>query len=157
MRWKRSLKRLKSQPSATTDQVVVSLKGNVDLPNEVPFLQQTGADGIGLMRSEYMFLNRQPPPDEEEQYEILCQVAKGMEGKPITFRTFDVGGDKTPDILRTPHTENPALGLRGIRYALAAPALLKTQFRAVLRARNSADIRILLPMVTSLEEVVNAC
>ena len=156
LRWKRSLKRLKSQPSVTSNQVEIRLKGNVDLPNEVGFLLQTGADGIGLMRSEYMFLNRQTLPDEEEQFSILRQIAEHIDGKPITFRTFDVGGDKAPDVLHTPKTENPALGLRGIRYALTASNLLKTQFRAVLRACASADIRILLPMVTSLEEVVNA-
>jgi len=156
LRWKRSLKRLKSQPSLTSDQVFICLKGNVDLPNEVDFLLQTGADGIGLMRSEYMFLNRQTLLNEDEQFEILKQVASRMEGKPITFRTFDVGGDKSPQVLHTPKTENPALGLRGIRYALAAPNLLKTQFRAVLRACELGDFRILLPMVTSLEEILHA-
>ncbi len=156
LRWKRSLKRLKNQPSVTSDQVFIQLKGNVDLPHEVGFLLQTGADGIGLMRSEYMFLNRQTLPEEEEQFEILRQVAARMEGKPITFRTFDVGGDKCPDVLHTPKTENPALGLRGIRYALAVSGLLKTQFRAVLKACNFGDIRILLPMVSSLEEVLHA-
>lgn len=163
LRWKRSLKRLKSQPSVTTDQVSVLLKGNVDLPNEVDFLLQTGADGIGLMRSEYMFLKRQNLPNEDEQFEVLKQIVSRMEGKPVTFRTFDVGGDKFPDILHVPETENPALGLRGIRYVLTAPDLLKTQIRAVLRASLFGDIRILLPMVTSLEEVLlakemlNAC
>ncbi|MBR1778354.1 MAG: phosphoenolpyruvate--protein phosphotransferase [Alphaproteobacteria bacterium] len=156
LRWKRSLKRLKSQPSVTSDQVSIQLKGNVDLPHEVDFLLQTGADGIGLMRSEYMFLNRQTLPSEDEQFEILRQIASRIEGKPITFRTFDVGGDKCPDSLHTPKTENPALGLRGIRYALTASDLLKTQFRAVLRACCFGDIRIMLPMVTSLEEVFHA-
>ncbi|MBO4520219.1 MAG: phosphoenolpyruvate--protein phosphotransferase [Alphaproteobacteria bacterium] len=155
LRWKRSLKRLKSQPSLTSDQVFICLKGNLDLPHEVDFLLQTGADGIGLMRSEYMFLNRQTLPNEDEQFEILRQVASRMEGKPITFRTFDVGGDKSPEVLHTPKTENPALGLRGIRYALSDPELLKTQFRAALRACEFGDIRILLPMVTSLEEVLH--
>lgn len=156
LRWKRSLKRLKSQPSVTTDQVFIRLKGNVDLPNEVDFLLQTGADGIGLLRSEYMFLNRQTLPSEDEQFEILNQVVSRMEGKPVTFRTFDVGGDKCPDVLHTPKTENPALGLRGIRYALTASDLLKTQFRAVLRASCFGDIRLMLPMVSSLEELLNA-
>ena len=156
LRWKRSLKRLKSLPSVTTDQTFISLKGNVDLPHEVDFLLQTGADGIGLLRSEYMFLNRQTLPTEDEQFEILRRTALRMEGRPITFRTFDVGGDKTPDILYTPKTENPALGLRGIRFALTSSGLLKTQLRAVLRASCFGDIRILLPMVTSLEEIFHA-
>lgn len=156
LRWKRSLKRLRSQPSVTSDQTFIRLKGNIDLPHEVDFLLQTGVDGIGLMRSEYMFLNRNDLPSEDEQFEILRQIASRMEGKPITFRTFDVGGDKCPDILHTPKTENPALGLRGIRYALTTASLLKTQFRAVLRACCFGDIRILLPMVTSVEEVISA-
>lgn len=156
LRWKRSLKRLRSQPSVTSDQVFIRLKGNIDLPHEVDFLLQTGVDGIGLMRSEYMFLNRRDLPSEDEQFEILRQIASRMEGKPVTFRTFDVGGDKCPDVLHTAKTENPALGLRGIRFALKTSALLKTQFRAVLRACCFGDIRILLPMVTSVEEVVSA-
>lgn len=155
LRWKRSLIRLKSQPSVTTDQVFIQLKGNVDLPHEVDFLQQTSADGIGLMRSEYMFLNRSSLPSEDDQFDILRQIASKMDGKPITFRTFDVGGDKCPDILNTPKTENPALGLRGIRYALTTPALLKTQFRAILRAGNYGDFRIMLPMVTTVEEILH--
>ncbi|MBR4126068.1 MAG: phosphoenolpyruvate--protein phosphotransferase [Alphaproteobacteria bacterium] len=156
LRWKRSLIRLKSQPSLTSDQVFIELKGNVDLPHEVDFLLQTGADGIGLMRSEYMFLNRQTLPSEDEQFEILRRTVLRMEGKPVTFRTFDVGGDKSPDILYSPKTENPALGLRGIRFALTAAGLLKTQLRAVLRASFFGDIRILLPMVTSLDEIFHA-
>ena len=156
LRWKRSLIRLKSQPSLTSDQFFIELKGNVDLPHEVDFLLQTGADGIGLMRSEYMFLNRQTLPSEDEQFEILRGTVLRMEGKPVTFRTFDVGGDKSPDILYSPKTENPALGLRGIRFALTAAGLLKTQLRAVLRASFFGDIRILLPMVTSLDEIFHA-
>lgn len=156
MRWKRSLKRLRRQPSVTSDQVFIRLKGNIDLPHEVDFLLQTGVDGIGLMRSEYMFLNRRDLPSEDEQFEILRQIVSRMEGKPITFRTFDVGGDKSPDALHPPKTENPALGLRGIRFALKMPTLLKTQFRAVLRACCFGDIRILLPMVTSAEEITSA-
>lgn len=156
LRWKRSLIRLKSQPSLTSDQVFIELKGNVDLPHEIDFLLQTGADGIGLMRSEYMFLNRQTLPSEDEQFEILRRTVLRMEGKPVTFRTFDVGGDKSPDILYSPKTENPALGLRGIRFALTAAGLLKTQLRAVLRASFFGDIRILLPMVTSLDEIFHA-
>ena len=156
LRWKRSLKRLRSQPSVTSDQVFIRLKGNIDLPHEVDFLLQTGVDGIGLIRSEYMFLNRRDMPGEDEQFEILRTIASRMEGKPITFRTFDVGGDKSPDILHTPKTENPALGLRGIRFALKTQGLLKMQFRAVLKACCFGDIQILLPMVTSVEEITTA-
>ena len=156
LRWKRSLKRLRSQPSVTSDQVSIQLKGNIDLPHEIDFLLQTGVDGIGLMRSEYMFLNRRDLPSEEEQFDILQKIVLRMEGKPVTFRTFDVGGDKCPDALHSPKTENPALGLRGIRFALKTKTLLKTQLRAVLRACVYGDIKILLPMVTSVDEIVQA-
>ena len=156
LRWKRSLKRLRSQPSVTSDQAAVLLKGNIDLPHEVDFLLQTGVDGIGLMRSEYMFLNRRDIPSEDEQFEILRQIVSRMDGKPVTFRTFDVGGDKTPDALHIPCADNPALGLRGIRFTLKTPFLLKMQFCAAIRAACHGDIRIMLPMVTCVEEVLEA-
>ncbi len=156
LRWKRSLKRLRSQPSLTSDQVFIQLKGNIDLPHEIDFLLQTGVDGIGLIRSEYMFINRRDLPSEDEQFDILQKIVQRMEGKPVTFRTFDVGGDKCPDALHSPKTENPALGLRGIRFALKTSTLLKTQFRAVLRACCYGEIKILLPMVTSVDEIFQA-
>ena len=156
LRWKRSLKRLRQQESVTSDQVFIRLKGNIDLPHEIDFLLKTGVDGIGLMRSEYMFLNRKDLPQEEEQFEILRNIVSRMDGKPVTFRTIDAGGDKCPDTLHTPKTDNPALGLRGIRLALKNVSILKTQFKAVLRAKCFGDIRILLPMVTSVDEVIAA-
>ena len=153
LRWKRSLKRLRSQPSVTADGRSIRLQGTIDLPHELDFLQQTGVDGIGLMRSEYLFLNREKLPDENEQFETLRVMAESMRGLPVTFRTFDIGGEKCPDMLHIPKTENPALGLRGIRYALKTRDLLKMQFRAVLRAARFGNIRILLPMVSSVEEI----
>ncbi len=153
LRWKRSLKRLRSQPSVTADGCSIRLQGTIDLPHELDFLQQTGVDGIGLMRSEYLFLNREKLPDENEQFETLRVMAESMRGLPVTFRTFDIGGEKCPDMLHIPKTENPALGLRGIRYALKTRDLLKMQFRAVLRAARFGNIRILLPMVSSVEEI----
>lgn len=156
LRWKRSLKRLRRLPSVTSDGVYVSLKGNIDLPTEVEILVQTGVDGIGLLRSEYMFMNRNDLPSEDEQFEILKEMTGRMEGKPVTFRTFDVGGDKCPTFLNSSSTPNPALGVRGIRYALRFPELLATQFAAVLRVAAYADVRVLLPMVCSVEEVVSA-
>lgn len=156
LRWKRSLKRLRKLPSVTRDGVAVNLKGNIDLPSELEVLLQAGIDGIGLLRSEYMFMNRSDLPSEEEQFNVLKEITGRMEGKPVTFRTFDVGGDKAPSFLSTSSTANPALGVRGIRYALRFPELLATQFAAVLRVSAFADVRILLPMVCSVEEVVSA-
>ncbi len=156
LRWKRSLKRLRHLPSITLDGVTVSLKGNIDLPSEVEVLLQSSVDGIGLLRSEYMFMNRSDLPSEDEQFEMLRDVSARMEGKPITFRTFDVGGDKCAQILNTGVSTNPALGVRGIRYALRFSALLETQFAAALRACAFGDVRILLPMVSSVGELLTA-
>ncbi len=156
LNWKRSLSRISTLACQTTDNHLVELKGNVDLPHEVDVLLQTGAQGIGLMRSEYMFFNRKTLPSEDEQFEILKKICTKMQGKSVTFRILDVGGDKCPDMLHTLKAENPALGLRGIRFALKSKGLLKTQFNAVLRARVYGTIRILLPMVTSVDEVLEA-
>lgn len=156
LRWKRSLKRLRDQVSVTTDNVKITLKGNIDLPSEVAFLQQTGADGIGLMRSEYLYLNRSNLPSEDEQFEVLRKIGQQMDGKPITFRTFDCGGDKCAEVLKAEQTANPALGLRGIRYMTKSENLLHTQFRAILRASVLMNIRILLPMISSIDELIKA-
>lgn len=154
LRWKRSLKRLRHLPSVTADGVTIGLKGNIDLPGEVEVLLQAGVDGVGLFRSEYMYMNRSDLPSEDEQFEVLREVTTRLEGRPVTFRTFDVGGDKCAQILNTVIGPNPALGVRGIRYALKFSELLETQFAAILRACAFADIRILLPMVSSVDELI---
>lgn len=156
LRWKRSLTRLRDQPSLTADNVYIRLKGNIDLPSELDFLMQTGVDGIGLLRSEYMYLNRNDLPDEDEQFTLLKSLSEKIEGKPVTFRTIDAGADKGAPLPESCKTVNPALGLRGIRYMRQYEKLLKDQFRAALRAAASADIRLLLPMVCSVDEVIQA-
>ena len=156
LRWKRSLTRLRDQPSLTADNVYIRLKGNIDLPNELDFLMQTGVDGVGLLRSEYMYLNRSDLPDEDEQYALLKSISEKIEGKPVTFRTIDAGADKGSPIPESCNAVNPALGLRGIRYMRLYEQLITDQFRAALRAAATADIRLLLPMVSSVDEVIQA-
>lgn len=156
LRWKRSLKRLRDQPSSTTDGVYVRLKGNIDLPEEVPFLSQTGGDGIGLLRSEYLYMNRDTLPDAAEMTAILSRIVDLMPDKPVIFRTVDIGADKCSRALMNYKAPNPALGLRGVRYARHNEKVLTDQFEAVLQIAVRTDIRILLPMVSSVAEIQNA-
>src|SRR6185503_4836282 len=116
------------------------------------------ADGIGLFRSEFLFLNREGLPTEDEQFEAYRAVAQGMKGRPVTVRTFDLGADKTKEGLGglARVAPNPALGLRAVRFCLAEPRLFQTQLRAILRASHHGNIRILLPMLASIGEIV-AC
>lgn len=155
LRWKRSLKRLRDQPSATTDGVYIRLKGNIDLPEEVPFLLQTGGDGIGLMRSEYLYMNRDTLPAVDDITAILNKIVDQMPDKPIIFRTVDIGADKCLPDFSNYKAPNPALGLRGIRFAHQNETVLADQFEAVLQVCSRADIRILLPMVSSVTEILN--
>ncbi|RMF10542.1 MAG: phosphoenolpyruvate--protein phosphotransferase [Alphaproteobacteria bacterium] len=150
-----ALARLRDQPATTVDGVSVSLKVNMELPLELDAAKAVGAAGVGLLRTEFMFMNRAEPPDETEQYETLRQLVEGMAGSPLTVRTIDVGGDK-PDCAVGVDFEagaNPALGLRAIRLSLRAKKLFDTQLRAILRASAHGPVRILLPMITSLDEI----
>lgn len=155
LHWKRSLSRLRDYPSSTTDNVYISLNGNIDIIEEADFLNQTGADGIGLFRSEYMYINRNDTPSIEEQLNSILEIGKKVSG-PITFRTLDVGADKYAPTLGNYQAVNPALGLRGIRYAKNYKQLLKDQFEAVLLASNSVDIRVMIPMISCTDEFIFA-
>lgn len=149
---KRKLKRLKSVVTMTLDGTPVELHANIELPQDVEQVKENGADGIGLFRSEFLFLNRDNLPDEEEQFEAYRSVAVNMRGLPVTIRTFDLGGDKNvKNITRV--AANPALGLRAIRFCLAEPGLFHTQLRAILRASNFGKLRILIPMLSSIAEI----
>ena len=112
-----------------------------------------GAEGCGLLRTEFLFLGRRTPPSEDEQLEIYQQIANRLEGRPLTIRTLDAGGDKPIDYLPLPAEENPALGLRGVRTSLWRPELLRTQLRAILRVQPPGQCRILLPMVTDVSDI----
>src|SRR5205085_10105180 len=141
------LKRLKKPRTATQDGTPIELYANIELPQDTAEVLESGAEGVGLFRTEFMFLNRKDLPDEEEQFEAYRQVAEAMKGKPVVLRTLDVGADKAMNGGDTAHTmPNPAMGLRAIRFCLAEPQMFLTQLRAILRASHHGTVRILLPM-----------
>ena len=149
---KQKLKRLKSTAATTLDGTAVELHANIELPQDIPQVKASGATGIGLFRSEFLFLNRDDLPDEEEQFAAYRKVAEDMRGLPVTIRTLDLGADKQ---LRFADRsgDNPALGLRAIRLSLSEPQMFHTQLRAILRASHYGKIRLLVPMLCSLSEL----
>jgi phosphotransferase system enzyme I (PtsI) len=149
------LKGLRRLPAVTLDGTAISLQANIELPREVVGVLEAGAAGVGLLRTEFMFMNRTGLPDEEEQYEHLRAVVEGMGGRCVTARTLDVGGDKLTEALegRFGQPDNPALGLRAIRLCQREPKLLETQLAAMLRAGALGPIRILLPLISTAAEV----
>jgi phosphoenolpyruvate-protein phosphotransferase (PTS system enzyme I) len=149
------LRRLKSSPSSTLDGIGVDLLANIDLPPDVREALEEGASGIGLFRSEFLFLNRADQPSEDEQFEAYRHVVKVMKGRPVVIRTLDAGADKSLAWLPN-KSDNPALGLRAIRLCLAEPQIFITQLRAILRASQFGPTRILLPMLASLTELDQA-
>lgn len=146
------LARLASLEARTTDGALITLRANVDLPEEAEFAAQTGAIGVGLMRTEFLVVGRASMPDEEEQYEAYRQVVEAFAGHPVVIRTYDVGGDKLP-LGGYPSEANPYLGWRAIRMCLDQPELFKTQLRALLRAAKHGDLRIMLPLIVTVAEV----
>ncbi|MDQ2915655.1 MAG: phosphoenolpyruvate--protein phosphotransferase [Pseudomonadota bacterium] len=152
---RQKLKRLRSKRAETLDGVHVELQANIELPEDIEQALQNGATGIGLFRSEFLFLNRHSLPPEDEQFEAFRKVASGMQGKPVTIRTFDLGADKQAEqfegLARV--APNPALGLRAVRFCLAEPRLFLTQLRAILRATHYGNVRILIPMLASVSEI----
>lgn len=157
-REEKQLARLRKQPAVTRDGVAVTLMANVELPIQMDGVIQAGAQGIGLLRSEFLVMNRETMPSEDEQYEQLCGMVAAMGGKPVTIRTLDVGGEKGSAALMGDYAETASspLGLRGIRLSLVMEEVLETQFRAILRAGAHGPVRILLPMVTTVSEVRKA-
>lgn len=159
-RAKRQLRKLKDVSAVTTDGTDVVLAANIALPDDLVDVHRVGASGIGLFRTEFLYLNREDLPGEEEQFLAYQKIFRSMRGKSVVIRTADLGGDKmlsreSMALLRNAPVEesNPALGLRGIRFSFAYPELLTTQLRAILRAGAGAVVNILLPLVTSPVEV----
>jgi phosphotransferase system enzyme I (PtsI) len=146
------LKRLRTSRSATQDGVVVELCANIELPQDVEEAAEAGAMGIGLFRSEFLFLNRDDLPSEDEQFEAYRSVADAMHGRPVTIRTLDLGADKSINGAQR-GGPNPALGLRAIRFCLAEPQMFLTQLRAILRASRYGKIRLLIPMLAHAHEI----
>jgi len=151
----RELGELKNLPAETIDGHRVSLYANIGLLSDVAFAQLHGAQGIGLYRTEIAFLSHRDFPSEEEQYSLYIRVVEGMSGKPVTIRTLDIGADKYPSYMRSVATEpNPFLGWRSIRISLEVEEIFKTQLRAILRAGDLGRVRLLIPMISSLEEIL---
>jgi phosphotransferase system enzyme I (PtsI) len=150
---RQKLKRLKSTPSATLDGTPVELFANIELPQDLGDVQDSGAQGVGLFRTEFLFMNRTSLPSEDEQFEAYREVAKAMDGRPVVIRTLDLGADKAIDGDDVMEMPNPALGLRAIRYCLAEPQLFLAQLRAILRASKFGHVKILLPMLAHAHEI----
>ncbi|TAK88324.1 MAG: phosphoenolpyruvate--protein phosphotransferase [Betaproteobacteria bacterium] len=147
------LKRLKSTPAATLDGTPVELYANIELPEDMREVLEAGAAGVGLFRSEFIFLNRDDLPGEDEQFEAYRNVAQAMEGRPVVLRTLDIGADKAINGDGAGSIPNPAMGLRAIRFCLAEPQMFLTQLRAILRASHYGKVKILLPMLAHVHEV----
>jgi phosphotransferase system enzyme I (PtsI) len=139
-------------PARTQDDVTIRLVGNIEFVEEVPSLLSHGGEGVGLYRTEFLYLGRDELPDEEEQYEAYRSVLEAVGPRPVTIRTFDLGGDKLPASLRAP-AENPALALRAIRYSLREPEMFRAQLRALLRASPHGNLRIMFPMISGVLEL----
>jgi phosphoenolpyruvate-protein phosphotransferase (PTS system enzyme I) len=152
------LRRLRTTPATTLDGVRIELMANIELPEDLEPTIENGASGVGLFRTEFLFLNRDGLPSEDEQFEAYRAVAAGMKAKPVTIRTFDLGADKHKEGLDglTRVAPNPALGLRAVRFCLAEPRLFLTQLRAILRASTFGKVKILLPMLSSVGEIDQA-
>ena len=149
------LRLLLSAEPVTTDGVRITLRANVDLPEESTLAATSGAEGVGLMRTEFLVVGRTAMPDEEEQYRAYRRVVEAFGGQPVVIRTFDIGGDKLP-AGGFPHEANPFLGWRAIRMCLDESEMFKTQLRALLRAGLHGDVRIMLPLIVTIDEVREA-
>ncbi len=149
------LAQLIGEEAITADGVRIQLLVNVDLPDEAAGAATSGGEGVGLMRTEFLVVGRATMPDEDEQYHAYTNVIKAFEGKPVVIRTFDVGGDKLP-VGGYPHEPNPFLGWRAIRMCLDEPEIFRTQLRALLRAAVHGDVRIMLPLIVTVDEVREA-
>lgn len=154
---KRELNKLKKTAATTADGIAIELAANIESAEDIKAMHNFGADGVGLFRSEFLYLNRDTMPSEDEQYEVYSNIVKKMKGKSITIRTVDLGVDKNPRWFgqnATPNGSlNPALGLTGIRLCLAEPVMFRTQMRAILRAAAHGPVRMMWPMITSVSEI----
>jgi phosphotransferase system enzyme I (PtsI) len=147
------LKRIKSTKAVTMDGTVIELQANIEVPEDVAAVKASGATGIGLYRTEFLFMNKREMPDEEEQFQAYKKVAEAMKGLPVTIRTLDLGADKQMNPDTVSNCANPALGLRAVRLCLSEPQIFHTQLRALLRASHYGDVKILIPMLSTLGEL----
>jgi phosphotransferase system enzyme I (PtsI) len=149
------LRKLKGKPAITLDGTPISLHANIELPEDISAVRRVGADGIGLYRTEFLFMNRDDTPDETEQFRAYTKVLNALKGAPVTIRTLDLGADKQVDAgpASKPASYNPALGLRAVRLCLRDPELFMPQLRAILRASAKGPARIMIPMLSNLTEL----
>jgi phosphotransferase system enzyme I (PtsI) len=148
----RHLREDRDKQAATADGIAVHLRANIEFVAEAPLAIDHGAEGIGLYRTEFLYVDRAAPPDEDEQYEVYRGVLETMHPRPVTLRTFDIGGDKFVSTFQVPPEMNPALGLRAVRLALSRPDVFLAQLRAMVRASAHGEMRIMIPMIASLRE-----
>lgn len=151
-----SLNEYFGKPTVTKSGVVKKVYGNIGKAEDAQNVVQNGGEGIGLFRTEFLFMDREHQPTEDEQFEAYSTVAKAMDNKEVIIRTLDIGGDKAIDYLSIEKEDNPFLGYRAIRYCLGNKELYKTQLRAILRAAQFGNIKIMLPLVTTVDEVKQA-
>jgi phosphotransferase system enzyme I (PtsI) len=149
----RELAGLASLPAETLDKTPIELWGNIEFPSEGAACIERGAIGVGLYRTEFLYLNAAQPPSEQEQYDAYAAVIRSLQGRPVTIRTLDLGADKLVSYQSAGYAEpNPALGLRSLRISLRDPALFRVQLRAILRASALGNVRIIFPLVSTLSE-----
>ncbi len=149
----RELHGSRDRAATTKDDVRVTLRANVELPAEAILARDHGAEGIGLYRTEFLYIDRSSPPSEDQQFEIFRAVIETMRPMPVTLRTFDIGGDKFISSLKLPPEMNPMLGLRAVRLALSQPEVFLEHLRAMVRASAYGEVKIMIPMISSLSEL----
>jgi phosphotransferase system enzyme I (PtsI) len=150
------LDEIRAKPAVTRDGVRIKLLGNIEFPDETETVLQKGGEGIGLYRTEFLYLNKRTEPTEEEHYEAFAETVKALKNKPVVIRTLDLGADKYTQRKRFAPEPNPFLGLRSIRFCLQNLMMFKTQLRAILRASVLGDVRIMFPLITNLQELKQA-
>lgn len=151
-----ALEAFRTSPSQTKDGAALEICANIGTPQEAQQAMKYGADGVGLFRSEFLFMDRDALPTEDEQFEAYRMAAQTMAGKPLIIRTLDVGGDKKLPTLELPHEDNPFLGFRAIRMTLSHPEIFRPQLRAILRAAAYGDVRVMFPMIGSMDQLCEA-
>ena len=156
VQFEHKLAAIRDMPAITRDGVEVSLLGNIEFPHEAAAVIERGGGGIGLYRTEFLYLQSNSAPTEEDHYEAYAEVARSFEGQPVVIRTMDLGADKMPHDVHYGTEPNPVLGLRSIRFCLQNLEIFKTQLRAILRASVLGDIRIMFPLISNLQELKQA-
>lgn len=148
-----ALEQFRGKPTCTADGRTIALYGNIGQPEDIDLVLQNDGEGVGLFRSEFLYLGREDYPTEDELFEAYCTAAQELEGRKLIIRTLDIGADKKVGYFQLPEEENPALGFRAIRICLKRPEIFLTQLRAILRASAYGEVAVMFPMIVSVEEV----